>query len=293
MIRKALALGVLVLTAAPVLAQDPAPATFEVASVKMAPLGDTRRSEMKGGPGTKDPGRITITRYTLGFILRNLYGLQKHQIAGPPFLETECYDIAAVIPPGTTKGGALLMMKNLLAERFRMRLHLETKELPIYALRIGKHGHTIKSSEQSVDADASDTSFLNGFSPQNALAAMGGRGSDGFPIMDPKRFTGLIQTFTGDKAKITAIRQPIQKLADTLSYRLDRPVVNQTGLTGLYDFILYWTPEKLGATSNADADLGVSIYAAIGQQLGLTLVATKDQVPVLVIDSAERAPIEN
>jgi uncharacterized protein (TIGR03435 family) len=69
--------------------------------------------------------------------------------------------------------------------------------------------------------------------------------------------------------------------------------VDRTDLTGLYDFILYWTPEKLGATSNADSDLGISIFTAIEQQLGLTLVPTKGQVPLLVIDSAEKVPIEN
>jgi uncharacterized protein (TIGR03435 family) len=101
------------------------PAEFDVASVKPgAPQGDGRRmTMMQGGPGSHDPGRITYTNISLKLILTAAYDVQHFQISGPSWLGTEMYDIAAKVPPGTTKEQAKVMLQNLLAERFHLAHH--------------------------------------------------------------------------------------------------------------------------------------------------------------------------
>src|SRR3954471_11864704 len=102
-------IGGLFVIAVPILAQVYSPPALDVASVRITPVGDTTKPERRGGPGTKDPGRLILTHTTLGPILRDLYGLQVDQVVGPAFLTTETYDIHAVIPPNTTKQQAVEM----------------------------------------------------------------------------------------------------------------------------------------------------------------------------------------
>src|ERR1035438_4799324 len=135
--------------------------TFEVASVKPAepqPPGQMR-IRMSGGPGTADPGQLTYTNVALKDVLMNAYGVKGDQINGPKWLDSERFDIAAKIPEGATKEQFKLMLQNLLAERFKLTLHHETKELPMYALVVGKGGSKLK---ESVDEDAA--------TPQGAAA---------------------------------------------------------------------------------------------------------------------------
>jgi len=83
---------------------------------------------MRGGPGTADPERITWTGATLNGILIAAYGVKADQIAGPGWLGSQRYDIEAKVPPGATKAQLNMMLQNLLADRFRLALHRETKE---------------------------------------------------------------------------------------------------------------------------------------------------------------------
>ncbi len=111
---------------------EEAPA-FEVASIKQAapqPAG-MMRVMMRGGPGTPDPGQLTFSNVTLKNVLMNAYDVKGYQIQGPGWLDTERYDITAKIPKGASKEQFRLMLQNLLAERFKVGLHRETKEMPI------------------------------------------------------------------------------------------------------------------------------------------------------------------
>ena len=126
---------------------------FEVASVKRAPpYVDGADYQMHGGPGTNDPGRITYPRTWLPRLLTKAYGVLQDQISGPDWLETEAYSIVAKIPPSTTADQFNLMLQNLLAERFHLTLHHETREFQVYSLLVAKGGPKMKPSPPDADA---------------------------------------------------------------------------------------------------------------------------------------------
>src|ERR1039457_7369094 len=156
--------------------------TFEVASVKPAepqPMGQMRIM-MSGGPGTPDPGQLTYSNASLKDILINAYGVKGYQISGPKWLDSERFDIVAKIPMGATKEQFRLMLQNLLAERFKLTLHHETKELPMYALVVGKGGHKLK---ESVEDDAAAGAAPQGGAAGDAPPPPPGAGYGGAPVM--------------------------------------------------------------------------------------------------------------
>jgi len=120
---------------------------FEVASVKPA-SPDAVQSSMNGGPmptgpfnlSGKDPGRITWTNMLLTRMLQVAYDIPADRISRPEWLDSEHYNIVATVPTGTSVGDFRLMVQNLLAERFKLVAHRETKEVSGYALEIGKIG---------------------------------------------------------------------------------------------------------------------------------------------------------
>ena len=135
-------------------AQSPA---FEVASVKpagpdsassripaMLPPDVQERMRMSGGPGTKDPGRVNYSGVTLNMLLKRAYDIGPEQISGPAWLDSERYDIMATVAPGTTLEQFRLMLQSLLAERFELRQHRETKTLAVYLLTVAKNGPKLR-----------------------------------------------------------------------------------------------------------------------------------------------------
>src|SRR6266446_4406926 len=166
MMRAAVGLSVLFCTSSRVFGQvAEAPPTFEVASIKPAPppTGGMMRVGMSGGPGSPDPGRATFTNMSLKNILMRAYEVKGYQISGPGWLDSERFDIVAKVPQGATKEQFLLMIQNLLAERFKLTLHREKKELPMFALLVGKNGPKLKESVD--DPNANDAPAAGGGFP--------------------------------------------------------------------------------------------------------------------------------
>ena len=252
--------------------------SFEVASVKAVPNG-TGRFTMTGGPGTNDPGRIAYTNIPLRRVLLAAYDLANYQIVGPDWLNTLRYDIAATVPAGTSKDQFQAMLRDLLAKRFRMVMRRESREMAIYAMLPGKGGVKL----QPVESDAK---------PLEAGGQLGevkpGQGKDGFPEVKLAASGIVIETQNG-RARITANAVPMAKFAEFLSGRLDRPVLDRTGLAGIFSFNVYFRPE--GADGGDATDPG--IFVAVQEQLGLRLEATRGAVEMLVIDKAEKVPVEN
>ena len=123
---------------------------FEVASVKPAapPAGGVIRPGPQGGPGSADPARLTYSFSTLRDLLVDAYSVKRSQISGAPnWLDSVRFDIVAKVPEGATKEQAKVMLQNLLAERFKLTLHRETKELPVYALVVAKNGPRLEVSK--------------------------------------------------------------------------------------------------------------------------------------------------
>ena len=271
-------------------AQNPA---FEAASVKPAAARPGARSRMQGGPGTGDAGQITYTNVTLASVLQRAYDVKVYQVTGPAWLSSERYDIAAKIPPDTSQEQFHRMLQNLLAERFHLALHHEARELPGYELAAQRNGARLKPS---ADVDPAAPS-----SPPSDNATPPKTDANGFPQLDRP---GIV-FMEGVRGKavvtfLTARAQPVSALVDLLSREFRMPIVDKTGLTGTFDFTLAYAPQPPGALSAAPPMEGLSaaddsapnLIVAV-QQLGLRMNPRKVPLDVLVVDRADKIPVEN
>jgi uncharacterized protein (TIGR03435 family) len=273
-----------IVTGVAVFAQAPAPLpSFEVASVRPNTSGDGRVM-MSIQPG----GRFTATNVQLRVLIRSAFSIQDFQIVdAPDWARDARYDVVAKAasdlqlgPTGGAPGPGQLMLQSLLAERFNLRAHMETREMPIYALvparADGRLGPQLRRSD--VDCDA-------------VFAARRG----GAPPPPP---TGIERPQCGVRFGPGSISggMPMRQLAGTLSNVVQRIVVDRTGLTGDYALDLTYTPEQLpqgpppaGAPPPPPIDPnGPSIFTAVQEQLGLKLESARGPVEVLVIDRLER-----
>jgi len=246
---------------------------FDVASVK--DLGSAGgRFSMSGGPGTTDPGRIKYNNVPLRRVMLAAYDVRNYQLIGPAWLDTERYDITATFPESTPREQLQSMLRGLIESRFRMSLHWESKEMAIYALLVAKKGIQISPVEAQL--------------PEGEIAVPIGVGRDGFPKLSLPSPGLVIETKDG-VARITGKEVNMSKFADMLTVQAGRPVIDNTGLPGVYSFNLYFTPDGSKAADSTEPDL----FAAIAQQLGLALEARRRPVELLVIDHAEKIPAEN
>lgn len=274
---------------------------FEVASVKPSPPGGSIGS-MNGGPmaagpfnmAGHDPDRITWTNTRLIRILMMAYDLPGDRISGPGWLDTEMYDVVATVPKGVSVGDFKLMVQNLLAERFQLTLHRETKEVSGYALEVAKNGLKIKESKKNPEPGAAG-------SGSNPLMIVDERG---FPAPRPGNsvflpgdgFSATIKV--NDLYRATVLNQSMSTIAKFLGTAAGMPVEDHTGLTGLYDFHLEYKPSLPGAPDApaTAADIAApapDLFDAVQAQLGLKLVPKRVPLETLVIDHAEKVPTEN
>jgi uncharacterized protein (TIGR03435 family) len=263
----------------------PAP-VFEVASIKLSKPAGVGGRMMLGMRWT--PDGLTTAGTALQTLIRMAYGVQDSQImGGPSWIKTERYDIQAKVDePVADELGKLTpeqgrpvrehMIQALLADRFKLTVHHETKELPVYALVIAKNGLKMREAKP-------DESYSNGV-----------KGADGHALGKSVMEFG--------RGQLTGQGVPIASLAQLLSQQpeLDgRVVLDRSGLTGKYDFTLQWTPENLmlngmqgpGNAPPPDSS-GPSLFTALQEQLGLKLESAKGPVDALVIDHVEH-PSEN
>ena len=264
---------------------------FEVASVKPAApqANGQNRLTMRGGPGSDDPSQISYTNVYLMSILRIAYGAYFYQIVGPSWLGVNGYDISAKLPPGTTKEQFNQMLINLLAERFHLTLHHESRDVQGYELLTGKNGSKLK---ESTAAD-SDGVAATPSGPAKTDAK-------GFPQLD---HPGVAMTMKMEpNAKMPSVlmtfqAQPLAGLLRTLGEELGRPVVDKTGLVGKYDFTLEFAPETRTPSTQASAEppdqSGPGILTATQEQLGLKLESRKVPFDMLIIDSVDKVPTAN
>ncbi len=228
---------------------------FDVATIKLNNAGG-----YGGYPGLEPGGkRFTARGLPLVALIMLAHSVTPDQISGvPSSLNTEAYDVEASCDHPIKREEALRMLQTLLADRFKLALHRETRERPIYALVVGKGGPKLReSAEELSKPDMQRT----------------GRG-----VVDKSA--------------------PISVLALVLSQQLDRLVVDQTRLNGRYDFSLEFASERAGrgvleGREPARGPDGLpSIFTALPEQLGLKLESSKAPVEILVIDHAEK-PSEN
>jgi uncharacterized protein (TIGR03435 family) len=243
-------------------------------------------------PGVVSPGRIHYVA-TLKEFLANAYDVKELQVEGPVWMATERFVLDATMPPETTREQRLSMLKNLLADRFKLTTHRDTKELPMYSLVVAKNGPKMK---ESPDVPVHTQSGADTSQP-------------------PSLATNVRTVTAGGRARITAQDETMQDLADHLTRQLDRPVKDETGMSRTYDFVLTFSSDGLSGTPNPagtmpptssadgpprslssdlpDAQELSDLFGAVQSQLGLKLEAKKGMVEVLVVDHCERMPTEN
>jgi uncharacterized protein (TIGR03435 family) len=258
--------------------------SFEVASLKLSMGASLGNPGTDGGPGTRFPERYATGIATLRGLLWKAYGLvdAEQQVSGPGWIDTERYAIDAKVPPGTTIEQFQRMLQNLLAERFKLVVHHESKVLPVYDLVVGKNGPKLR---------------VSGETPSATVPPGAGLDRDGFPVLPAGR-PGIVSNYaigpSGQVSHWRAQQQPISAFARMLGLpqNAGRIVVDKTGLTGKYDFTLSYDVQVPGAAAVTDNPV-LTIFDAVEQQLGLKLVDGKASFDKIVVDQAERVPVEN
>jgi len=231
-----------------------APLEFEVASVKPRPFTPG------GMKMTFRHGTLSVDIAALRQIIGAAYAIQRVRVqGGPSWLDTEQYVIAA--KAGSVDASwdqARTMLQTLLADRFKLAVHRETKELDVYSLVIGKNGSKLQEAKEDEKTDTTQ-----------------GRTQSG--------------------VQMTFQKMPIGGLVNTVANILGSPVLDKTGLKGFYDFKLEWTPDGSqvrrpgndGLTQPVDS--APDLFGALQEQLGLKLEKKKGPGEVMVVDHAERA----
>jgi uncharacterized protein (TIGR03435 family) len=265
-------------TAATATADVTVPA-FDVVSIKQN-KSDSRMVRIM----TKSDG-YSATNVSLKMLLQGAYGIRQDLISGlPNWADSARYDIDAKVAGSDVDALKKLspelrgsMLKPVLVDRFKLNVHTETKQLPVYELVVAKGGSKLK------EATPGDT-YANGI-----------KGPDG-----TAHATGMMRMSRG---QLTGQGLPIASLVNQLSQQLQRTVIDKTSLTGKYDFELQWTEESSDPifkgpdsgpqkTEPAPDASGPSIFTALQEQLGLKLQSTKGPVETLVVDSVAM-PSEN
>jgi uncharacterized protein (TIGR03435 family) len=313
-----------VLAAGSLFAQTPADAlVFEVASIKPSePITPAMAAAGKLHVGMKiDAVRVDIGNFPLMQLICKAYDVKPYQVTGPGWLLTgQRFDIVANLPHGATKEQVPQMLQALLAERFKLAIHRDTKDHAVYAMVVGKGGIKMKESEPAPSPDGTrpDGTAPDGSGPNPAVT-----GSSSVSISQTKNGAvvsdgqGKQQKMSvspdGKMMRMEASRISMAELAEGLSPMSDHPIVDMTGLKGNYQVTLEISMQEImaaaraagaavpnaapgggdaGKPADAASDPGGSIFTAI-QTLGLKLEPRKTSLTTIVVDHVEKVPTEN
>lgn len=232
-------------------------AEFEVASVKLV----DHPVPPHGVSLIIKHGTLTMDAAALRQIIGLAYGMQRVRVeGGPDWLDRDRYDIIAKAGnPEATREEIKEMLQALLSERFKLTFHRETRQRPVYTLAVAKGGSKLPEAKK-------------------------------------EEKSGVTAGAEAGRLQLTLQKQPMAGLANTLANMLGNPVLDQTGLTGMYDFKLDYAPDlptrpdgKPPMLNGVPAESGPSIFTALQEQLGLRLEEKKGPVEVMVVDHADHA----
>ena len=309
-----------VLGTASAFAQTPVAApAFEVASIK--PAVPPNPADMMAGKlhiGMKvDGARVDIGFLSLAELIRTAYDIKPYQLSGPDWMNGPRFDILAKMPEGSNKDQVPQMLQALLAERFKLAVHRDSKEHSVYALVVAKGGLKLKESAPDAVAKPDDAAGSGDNQPQlqlsgNTVTVHGtGSGAIGGGLGSTTKISMNAGSIHMEASGVTMAR-----FAEQLSGLVDRPVIDETGLQGKYDMALDLSMDDLrnaaraagfggmmmggrggrgggGGPAEAAADpSGSAIWATI-QSFGLKLDSRKEPLEIIVVDHLEKTPTEN
>jgi uncharacterized protein (TIGR03435 family) len=305
----------------------PPPLAFEVASIKPAgALDPLAIAQGKVSVGMKVDGAIcNIGSFSLRDLVRTAYEVKDYQISGLDSLgaamSAQRFNIQATLPEGATEKQVPQMLQALLAERFKLVIHRETRDQSVYALVVAKGGPKLKESEPDPPAPA-DAAPATPDAPKKGEAVFG-QGANQVRISgNPTDGKGMVvkggpmgqmhMTMADGKLHLEASKMTMASLADVATNFVGKPVVDMTELKGNYQVALDLSMDDIknvaraaglnmpgtpaGNAANAPVDAadpsGSSIFGSV-QQLGLKLEARKAPLPYIVVDHFEKMPTEN
>ncbi|HEV3329722.1 MAG TPA: TIGR03435 family protein [Bryobacteraceae bacterium] len=303
-------------------ASSPAPA-FEVASIKPAPLFNPQliRSGKLHIRVNIDEARVDIGSLSLKDLLCFAYSVKSYQVSGPDWMDKERFDVLAKLPDGGSKDDVPAMLQALLADRFKLTLHRDSKEQPVYALVLGKNGPKLKESPPDPDAPSDAVPPAGpGFGPPVAFGQVRVKGEG----QGLTASAGPVKaSMSQDGMRLERSNTTMAMFADMLSRFVDRPVMDMTELKGSYEVALTLSVDDMrnavrsaglmmgpggmpgpapggpggdegrGAAIAASSDPAPSTIFATVQQLGLKLEPRKLPMTTIVVDHAEKTPTEN
>jgi uncharacterized protein (TIGR03435 family) len=276
------------------------PLTFDAASIKPE-RGGAGRGGFVGGPGTSDPGRLRYPSITLRALLRNAYGVQDFQVQGPSWLATETFAFDATMPTETTRDDLRTMLRNLLADRFKLKAHQQMSETTGYVLTRLKTDAQLKSQDLATRQRWIHEAEADGF-PITEMTMNVSNQAEALP-------TVWTLVLGGNGGRMGAQQATMQDLSNELT-RLSKCLVrDETSLRAKYDFLLkFWSlgfplrcasdgvalpPPPASLPSDAADKTVPTLLEAMQSQLGLKLDLKKVPVELIVIDHIERMPTDN
>ena len=227
---------------------------FEVASVRASAGGrgeGSRRESIQTSPGS-----LNMRNVTLKSAIRWAYHVMDYQVSGPDWINFDRYDISAKAAEAAPDKQLEVMLQALLAERFKLTLHRETKDLPCFVMVAAKGGLKFHESEIT----------------------------DGEPVINPNK--------TSMSVEVKGV--PATQFVEMLSTILHAPVINNTGLSGRYDATVNfgkYLPD--GSGKEGAFDPISTILLGLQEELGLKLESKKMPLDLLIVDHAEKMPVEN
>lgn len=287
---RALTACLLLTTTAAVAAQQ-----FEVASVKKSAPPGGQPTMVRAGSRQGD--QWLANNATLRMMIRSAYGplyaMEGTIVGGPSWIDTDRFDVAAKMAPGTTADDMRAMAKAMLAERFKLAVRAEKREVPVYVLLAARSDGRLGSQMKPAGIDCV---ALRAERKQAGLAPIEARSPGGAMARCTSAY------MFGPVSRIESGGMTIAELAGGLSRFTGRPVFDRSGLTGYYVVRLDFASEPgavspfgpvVGGPTSADPSLDEpSLFSAIQEQLGLKLEIRNEPMDVLVIDSAQQ-PTEN
>ncbi len=233
-------------------AQSPQP-SFEAADVKLNNSGEARMA-VDFQPG----GRLAVRNVPLKVVIALAYGVRPEAVtAGPPWIASDRFDMIAKASQTTPAAELRLMLRGLLAERFQLKLHTESRPSTAYDLSVAKSGAKLEPAESAP------------LTQQRCPPAE--------PIEGQKHYVCEHMT-------VALFAGALQEIAVT---DIDAPVLDRTGLQGVHNFNLAWTPAAPAAADSSAVPAGPALADALETQLGLKLERKRLSLPVLVIDRVE------
>jgi uncharacterized protein (TIGR03435 family) len=261
----------------PDLTQASPESAFDVVSV--------RQRDSAGGPMSAHVpprGTVTFSNYPAAWLILYAYTLDGgDQLVGvPEWAWSDRFDVMAVPPPDASREDVPRMLRSMLASRFNLRTRWEDRQTRVYALTVAREDGRLGPGLQPSDYDCA------------AYGPLGSKAGEPEPVdQDGRRICRRVQTIGAD-VSTTIVGGTLSDLVQFLKQwsRLDRPIVDRTGLTGNYDLsISFAPPSRLGTSSSTAAGRpGLhDVHGALSEQLGLRLEQRDDSMRVLVVDSLE------